>query len=112
MEEATVAAPSLHCFCINLDERPDKWAEVQAAFRDTGIIPERFPGVKHSVGWKGCGAAHVGVAAEAARRGLPWVLVIEDDCLPVADFVARWSAIKEELWASRAEWDIFLGGPT
>jgi hypothetical protein len=95
-----------------LDDRPDKWAAVQAAFEGTGVAPERFPGVRHEVGWKGCGAAHVAVAAEAQRRGLPWVLVLEDDCQPAADFAERWPAVQRRLWETRGEWDIFLGGPT
>ena len=32
---STGEAPRLHCFCINLDDRPDKWADLQAAFQDT-----------------------------------------------------------------------------
>jgi hypothetical protein len=54
----------------------------------------------------------VAVAREAMRLGLPWVLVLEDDCDPVADFAARWPVVKNALWAERDSWDIFLGGPT
>jgi len=54
----------------------------------------------------------VAVAREAMRLGLPWVLVLEDDCDPVADFTARWPVVKDALWAERDSWDIFLGGPT
>lgn len=109
---ATEAAAELKCFCINLDSRPDKWTSTQAAFAGTGLTLERFPGIKHEQGWKGCGASHVAIAREAARRGLPWVLVVEDDCLPAADFAARWPALREALWRARDSWDIFLGGPT
>jgi hypothetical protein len=40
------------------------------------------------------------------------VLVIEDDCLPVADFTERWPIVKKALWNEMGSWDIFLGGPT
>jgi GR25 family glycosyltransferase involved in LPS biosynthesis len=102
----------LPCFCINLDDRTDKWADTQAAFQGTGIVPKRFSGIKHSEGWRGCGASHVAIAREAMRRGLPWVLIVEDDCVPVADFAARWPVVKQALWDDYGHWDIFLGGPT
>ena len=102
----------LPCFCINLDDREDKWAETQASFKGTGIVPKRFSAIRHSEGWRGCGASHVAIAREAMRKGLPWVLIIEDDCVPVADFAARWPTIKRALWNERNAWDIFLGGPT
>lgn len=101
----------LPCFCINLDDRKDKWADTQAAFKGSGITPKRFSGIRHSEGWRGCGASHVAVAREAMRQGLPWVLVIEDDCVLSPDFVERWPAVKEALAADDG-WDIFLGGPT
>ena len=102
----------LPCFCINLDDRPEKWADTKAAFEGTGIKPERFSALRHKEGWRGCGASHVAIAREAMRRGLPWVLVLEDDCVPVADFSQRWPIVKQALWDERGAWDIFLGGPT
>ena len=102
----------LPCFCINLDDRTDKWADTQAAFKGTGIVPKRFSGIRHSEGWRGCGASHVAVAREAMRKGLPWVLIVEDDCVPVADFAQRWPVVKQALWDEYDQWDIFLGGPT
>jgi len=95
-----------------LDDRPDKWVDTKAAFDGTGIKIQRFSGIRHKEGWRGCGAAHVAIAREAMRRGLPWVLVIEDDCLPVADFTERWPIVKKALWNEMGSWDIFLGGPT
>jgi hypothetical protein len=103
---------TLPCYCINLDDRPERWEETKVAFEGTDIVPKRFPGIRHSEGWRGCGASHVAVAREAMRLGLPWILVLEDDCDPVADFAARWPVVKDALWAERDSWDIFLGGPT
>lgn len=98
-------------YCINLDSRPDKWKRTEAAFEGSGITLKRFPGVQHTIGWHGCGAAHVAVAREAMRQGLPWVLVIEDDCLLTSGFTQRWPAIRDALMADDG-WDMFLGGPT
>jgi len=107
-----MALPDLPCFCINLDSRPDRWSDVQNAFEGTGVHPERFSAIKHAEGWKGCGESHVAIARTAMRRGLPWVLIIEDDCVPVADFKERWPTVKKALWDERDAYDIFLGGPT
>jgi hypothetical protein len=102
----------LPCFCINLDDRKDKWEETQAAFKDTGIVMKRFSAIRHSEGWRGCGASHVAIAREALRQGLPWILVIEDDCMPAANFTERWPIVKKALKDDFGQWDIFLAGPT
>jgi len=104
--------PDLPCFCINLDERKEKWEATQEAFAGTGIVPQRFSAIKHTEGWRGCGASHVAVARKAMLAGLSWVLVIEDDCVPADDFAERWPAVRDALWEERDAWDIFLGGPT
>jgi hypothetical protein len=49
---------------------------------------------------------------EAKRQGHEWVLIIEDDCAPCEGFAERWPPLREELWKTRGEWDVFLGGPT
>ena len=45
------------CYCINLDDRPDKWAATEEAFQGSGLKIERFSGIRHAEGWKGCGAS-------------------------------------------------------
>jgi hypothetical protein len=104
--------PDLPCFCVNLDERKDKWEATLEAFAGTGIVPQRFSAIKHTEGWRGCGASHVAIARKAMLAGLSWVLVIEDDCVPADDFAERWPAVRDALWEERDAWDIFLGGPT
>jgi hypothetical protein len=98
-------------YCINLDSRPDKWTEVQEAFAGTDLSLQRFSGIYHKEGWRGCGASHVAIAREALRLGLPWVIVIEDDCIPVPSFTSRWPAIFEALKRDN-KWDMFIGGAT
>jgi hypothetical protein len=98
-------------YCINLDSRPEKWNATQEAFAGSGLKLQRFPGIVKSEGWRGCGASHMAIAHEAIRLGLPYVIVVEDDCVPVADFAERWPAVLEGLKADDG-WDLFLGGPT
>jgi len=95
-----------------LDDRLEKWKATQQAFEGTGISPQRFSAIRHAEGWRGCGASHVAIARKAMQLALPWVLVIEDDCLPVQDFAERWPTVKRALEDESGSWDIFLGGPT
>lgn len=98
-------------YCINLDERPDKWKNTQDAFVNAGLTLQRFPGIRKSEGWRGCGASHVAVAREAMRQGLPYVIIVEDDCILVNNFAKRWPVVVKALEADDG-WDMFLGGPT
>ena len=98
-------------YCINLDSRPDKWKNTEAIFAGSGIHLQRFSAIQRAEGWRGCGASHVGIAHEALRQGLPWVIVVEDDCIIGSDFAKRWPVVMEALKGDR-DWDIFLGGPT
>ena len=102
----------LPCICINLDERKDKWAKLQSTFQGTQITPIRFSAIKHTEGWRGCGASHIAIVKDAYHKKLSWILVIEDDCELADDFNERWPSLKKELWDTRDTWDIFLGGPT
>jgi len=102
----------LPCFCINLDSRPERWEQTKKSFEGTGLVLQRFNAIKHAEGWRGCGESHVALAREAMRKGLPWILILEDDCEPVADFSTRWPIVKMALWEQRHAWDMFLGGPT
>ena len=102
---------ALKAYCINLDSRPDKWKATERAFSGSGLTLQRFPGIVKSEGWRGCGASHVALAREAMRLGLPYVIIVEDDCVPVADFGERFPQVLKAL-EDDSGWDMFLGGPT
>lgn len=84
-------------FCINLASRPDRWQRMEQRFAKHGIEVERFEAVTPAdervqrLG-KQCGhetrtdlciiastQSHLDVYAEALRRGLKCILVLEDD---------------------------------
>jgi GR25 family glycosyltransferase involved in LPS biosynthesis len=98
---------------INLDERPDRWAEIQKEFVGWPTL-ERLSAVKDSPGWKGCNKSHVKALEEAKKRGYPWVLVLEDDCMLTSanDSLKRFTEFLPSLWNRRGEYDVFLGGCT
>ncbi|KKM26889.1 hypothetical protein LCGC14_1580230 [marine sediment metagenome] len=70
---------NLKVFCINLDDRPDRWAEVQEEVKKIGITIERFPAIKHKRGHTGCILSHIEVWKMAKSLGV-W-MTIEDDIL-------------------------------
>ena len=66
-------------FCINLDDRPDRWEEVQEEIKVLGIEMERFPAIKHERGHTGCIQSHIALWKKAKDLGV-W-MTIEDDIL-------------------------------
>lgn len=80
-----------HKVCINLDRRPERWAEMQAKFERCGIREvQRFPAVDgeraivppnwlDSPGAYGCLRSHLDVIEQARKLGWSTVLIFEDD---------------------------------
>lgn len=108
-----------HRVCINLDRRADRWQRMQARFAAHGIASvERVAAVdgretalpagwRHTAGAYGCLRSHLAVVEEARRRGLPSVLVFEDDVVFHAELETRLARCVETL---PPDWDmLFLG---
>lgn len=96
---------------INLDDRPDRWSEIQKEFEGWPSL-ERISAVKESPGWKGCNKSHLKVIKEAKKRNYPWILVLEDDCVVKPDSLTRFKELLPSLWNIKNEYDVFLGGAT
>jgi hypothetical protein len=97
---------------INLEERKDRWVNLQNAFQSWRVPLERVEAVRMKPGWKGCSLSHKKCIQIAKDRKYPWVLILEDDCVPEPDCKQRFQALLPSLWARRNEWDIFNGGLT
>ena len=105
--------------CINLDRRPDRWGRMQQEFTRHGIdgvrrfsaidgnaldVPSHWP---ESQGAYGCLLSHLQVVRDARARGLPSVLIFEDDVAFDPEFRLKVDAYCEEL---PSDWDmVFLG---
>ena len=119
--------------CINLDRRPDRWAEVQLQFIKAGITNvERFSAVDGNPrGWghvkdriegkginyikpesfggvAGCIASHTDIWKMAKEKGWSNVLIVEDDC----DFIDNLPiAFAERIKQVPHNWDLlYFGG--
>ena len=100
-------------YCINLDERTDRWEQVQVEFDKIGIRGdvERWSGVKHTDGNLGCTLSHKTIIEHCKKQGLNNVLIFEDDVLFVNDDVDKLEEAFEEL-GEMGNWDLFYVGLT
>jgi len=106
-----MATPILPMFVINMDTRPERYAEFQESFPDYPIT--RVSGVRAANGDpnRGCCESHFKIVQLAKDRGYPWVLIMEDDCAPFPYFRTEFPKVIADLWKTRDSWDIYNGGP-
>lgn len=68
-----------HTLFINLDERTDRLAHVNAEFEKMGITAERVKATKMATGAVGCTMSHIRCLELAKQRGYEQVFICEDD---------------------------------
>jgi GR25 family glycosyltransferase involved in LPS biosynthesis len=108
-----------HKVCINLDRDRDSWERLQAALTRHDIHGvRRFSAVdgrrielpatwRHSAGAYGCLLSHLQVVRDARKRGLPSLLILEDDVVFDPSFSEKFPVFVRGL---PADWDmVFLG---
>lgn len=68
-------------YCINLDDRPDRWDLAQKEFESVGIKNYvRFSAIKNTErGAFGCRDSHVAVIRDAKMNDYKRILILEDD---------------------------------
>ena len=103
---------------MNLDSRPDRWAEASWEFKTYNLTVERFsavdgnkckhlpyhhPGFKRS-GLIGCNLSHGQILRKAKEEGLKSVLIFEDDIILCNDFQKEFDQRISEL---PDDWDMF-----
>jgi GR25 family glycosyltransferase involved in LPS biosynthesis len=108
-----------HKVCINLDRDLDSWERVQAALtrhdirgvRRVSAVDGRrlkLPATwRHSAGAYGCLLSHLQVVRDARKRGLPSLLILEDDVVFDPSFSEKFPVFVRGL---PTDWDmVFLG---
>ncbi|GAA5658564.1 hypothetical protein Brsp06_04948 [Brucella sp. NBRC 13694] len=68
-----------------------------------------FDGIRHSVGWVGCGASFNALSRYALANGLNKLTVIEDDVDLSEDFNSILYEVNNYLDMRKGDWDIFSG---
>jgi hypothetical protein len=107
-------------YIINLPERKDRRRAILGELQRVGmpLAPgkvELFPAVKPkdklgfpSIGALGCFLSHYRILGEARRRGLPNVLIVEDDLMILPELQRDWETIMAQL--ESCDWGIvYLG---
>jgi hypothetical protein len=100
-------------YCINLENRVDRWEKTLENFKD--ILPvERFLAVKHKEGWRGCILSHSKALEKIIYEvDSPLYCIIEDDCRLCIDKPILTSYLEkciQFLKQNVLHWDIFYGG--
>lgn len=100
-------------YCINLEERIDRWEQAQVEFDKIGITKDvqRWPATKHSDGNLGCTLSHMSLIKHCIKNGYKNVLVFEDDVLFVESDVERLKKSLKDLF-EMGNWDLFYIGAT
>ncbi|WP_019506527.1 hypothetical protein [Pleurocapsa sp. PCC 7319] len=71
-------------YCINLDEKIERWEKVKQEFKKIGIEDKvkRFSAVRDEVGGRAiAGSSHLAVIKMAAQKKLKNILIFEDDLI-------------------------------
>jgi len=101
----------MKAYVINLKSRPDKWVAIKKRFAGSGIQLKRLEAVNSkSNGAHGCILSVIKALRLAKKEGLSNVLIVEDDCLPVAGWKTRWKKIRKWLDSNPDKWDMYSGG--
>jgi GR25 family glycosyltransferase involved in LPS biosynthesis len=68
----------MKCYCVNRDDRPERWDDVQQEFKRIGLDGViRFPAVIDPIGWKGCRDSHLAILELCKYED--GVMILEDD---------------------------------
>jgi len=104
-------------FCINLDRRPDKWAESTAEFDRIGLTVERVSGVDGqtlrptgsiTAGEMGCSLSHSGILKKMVENNWNKILVLEDDAVFIPNVQEYFEANVANI---PTDWDmLYFGG--
>lgn len=70
---------TMECYYINLDRRTDRRVQIEVELVNLGIPTHRFAAIERVPGGLGCNHSHLAVLKLARDRGLPAVMILEDD---------------------------------
>lgn len=107
-------------YVINLKSSKDRWETIQKSFEPTGITLHRIEPEKPrkhldklskpDIGAQSLFLTFLKLVKMAKKKGLPEILILEDDCKPAPKFLELWPKVKEWLDSNVDTWDIYSGG--
>ncbi len=93
-------------WCLSL---PESVARRQDFDRDNRYGISVFPGLRHNIGWIGCGLSYKFMMRVAEDLRLPRITICEDDVSFCKAFEQRYSRIQQTLAATNEPWDVYSG---
>lgn len=103
---ANYIQPNNDFWCLSLPESTLRRQDFQ---KDNHYNAWLFTGLRHHMGWVGCGLSYKFMMRRAEDLNLPQVTICEDDVLFYENFKTRYLVIQEGLKNSTNEWDVFSG---
>ncbi|ALP40864.1 hypothetical protein WL1483_1445 [Aeromonas schubertii] len=101
----TVIEMDSDMICLGLPETVSRRSDFD---RDNHYGIQYFPGLRHRLGWVGCGLSYKFLLNRARDLGFEKVMICEDDIEFPDDFMSKYTHITEYL-DSRVDWDLFSG---
>ena len=99
-----------NAYIINLDERNDRIEQMKSDFINSPFQLIQYPAVKMNPPQEGCARSYVNLVKVAKEKGLPTILILEDDNKPEPYYAKNWLIIKQYLDSHLDDWEIFNGG--
>lgn len=101
-----IIKPKSDFWCLSLPESVDRRNEF---IKDNRFDVWIFDGLRHHIGWIGCGLSYKFMLKLAEHLNFAQVSICEDDVLFFEDFEKRYYSIKQDLILNDSDWDIFSG---
>jgi hypothetical protein len=103
---------------LNQTHRTDRKELMNQYFKDAPFLLEFTPGVQYQNPYSirrqdkydAVALTHLELLKQAKRNGEKTLFLLEDDCVPYADYIERWTQVKEYLDANLEIWETFNGG--
>lgn len=86
----------VHVMYINLDSRTDRKELVEEELAKVNCTFERVPAIPHTHGLIGCALSHIECLKLAKERGLPRVMIVEDDLQWIGDVNLALEKLKDQ----------------
>jgi len=97
----------MNCYCINLDRRPERWAQTHEEMKIIEMYPIRFSATIKRRRHSGCIASHMALWKQVRDEGI--VMIIEDDILFLDNAKENFEAALSQL---PSDWDMLYLGAT
>jgi hypothetical protein len=92
--------------CLSLPESTKRY---QTFVENNHYDIEIFSGLRHKIGWIGCGLSYKFLLRKAAELNLENITICEDDVEFLDGWFERFLIVKEYLAQTNNKWDIFSG---